>query len=343
MESHQLSDYTENDEEIEFKGQRVVIHKALPDLSHKKRRRFRYRWHGRKRYHQPPDDGTWSAEADVDSSQTEVNAHFPDVRLAEEDNFSIRSVQLEKRSTPVPGRSRLLPVTRTASKSCLPKCCFAGGCLTENSNCFSRRSATEGFETRSSPTRSCLAGGCQTGSAPARGCLSGCFRFWKRLLAFSLSTVGLTVLMFFYTVFGGFLFHYIESPREVATKHGVRESRRWHVNRLWNLTEQLNILHPDNWSRLAEEVVANYTLEVYKATKNDGWDGKGDGESELQWSFAGSMLYSATVITTIGNSIILTLSQLLWFNFYFLLVELLFQLVFILLYIGTARVQRQSR
>lgn len=270
MESHQLSDYTPNDEEIEFKGQRVVIHKALPDVSHKKRRRFRYRWHDRKRYHQPPYDGTWSAEADVDSCQPEVNAQSPDVRLAEEDDFSIRSIELENRSAPVRRRSRLLPVTCTASKSYLAKCCLAGGCLTESckiSNCFRRRSAGGSFETRSSPTRSCPPGSCQTGSSPTRGCLPGCFRFWKRLLSFSLSTVGLTVLMFFYTVFGGFLFHYIESPREVATKHGVRESRRWHVNRLWNLTEQLNILHPDNWSHLAEEVVANYTLEVYKATK----------------------------------------------------------------------------
>jgi len=32
-----------------------------------------------------------------------------------------------------------------------------------------------------------------------------------------------------------------------------------------------------------------------------GWDGNDDvTESELQWSFAGALLYAVTVITTIG-------------------------------------------
>lgn len=313
MESHQISDCTangSNDGAIEFKGHRVAsIHKVQPDIhvGQRKRRRFRYRWHGRKRYHEPPYDGTWSAESEVDSLPPgEANSHSPDVRLAEEDNFSIHSDQLSDRSSPLPVRSRVHPVTkRNHTGRCLAGCCLTGSCRT--SSCISRRSPTENYDTGSSPTRSCRPECCQAGCSTTGPCVSGCFRFLKRLLSFSLSTVGLSVLMFFYTVFGGILFHYIESPREVATKHGVRASRTWYVNRLWNLTEQLNILHPGNWSRLAEEVVANYTLEVYKATKFDGWDGKEDGEAELQWSFAGSMLYSATVITTIGNYIVIIL------------------------------------
>lgn len=316
MESNQLGEFAANgtnDEEIEFKGHGVATPKVQPDMSHKKRRRFRYRWHGRKRYHQPPYDGTWSADSEVDSYPPEGYPPSPDVQLAEEDHFSIRSLQLEDRSESLVGRTRPRRTTADRTRSRPPpvtaKSTFVGRCLTRGcltgscqaSSCFRGRSATESLETESSPTRRCLPGCCLTGGSSTGAFASACFRFWKRLLSFCLSTVGLTVLMFFYTVFGGFLFHYIESPLEVATKHGVRASRRWHVDLLWNLTEQLNILHPANWSRLAEEVVANYTLEVYKATKFDGWDGKGDGESELQWSFAGSMLYSATVITTIGN------------------------------------------
>lgn len=128
-----------------------------------------------------------------------------------------------------------------------------------------------------------------------------CVIFWKRFTAFLLSTIGLTILMIFYTIFGGFLFKWLEGPKEIQTKHGVRASLKWHVALLWNLTEQMNVLYPRNWTTVAEEVVNNYTRDVFMAIKEHGWDGKEDGEAGLQWSFASSMLYSATVITTIGK------------------------------------------
>ena len=40
-------------------------------------------------------------------------------------------------------------------------------------------------------------------------------------------------------------------------------------------------------------------VQVVSATKNYNWDGK--NTLEQQWSFAGAMLYSITVITTIGS------------------------------------------
>lgn len=128
-----------------------------------------------------------------------------------------------------------------------------------------------------------------------------CVTFWKRFTAFLLSTIGLTILMVFYTIFGGFLFRWLEEPKEIQTKHGVKASLQWHVALLWNLTEQMNVLYPDNWTTVAEEVVNNYTRVVVMAIKEHGWDGKEDEQAGRQWSFAGSMLYSATVITTIGK------------------------------------------
>ena len=90
--------------------------------------------------------------------------------------------------------------------------------------------------------------------------------------------------------------------------------RNLHIERLWNMTETLNVLHPDNWTHEATQILDNYTEEVYKATKNDGWEfDQGDvKEKELQWSFAGALLYSITVITTIGRCIILYCIPLLY-------------------------------
>ena len=65
------------------------------------------------------------------------------------------------------------------------------------------------------------------------------------------------------------------------------------------------------WSVSAETILRNYTRNVYMATKNDGWDGHlshvYDGIEEervvkSQWDFVGSLLFSITVITTIGMS-----------------------------------------
>ncbi len=122
----------------------------------------------------------------------------------------------------------------------------------------------------------------------------------KKFVAFLFSTIGLTCVLCGYTIFGGFIFMWLESPNEVQLKNEVQVTRKFYIEKLWNLTIELNVFHPQNWTDLANSILQNYTTEVYKATKYKGWDGK-DGETELQWTFAGSLLYSITVITTIGE------------------------------------------
>ena len=52
-------------------------------------------------------------------------------------------------------------------------------------------------------------------------------------------------------------------------------------------------------------VLSQFQEIVYKAVKESGWDGKDDhDQADLQWSFAGSLLFAVTVITTIGNDVI---------------------------------------
>ncbi|ESN93130.1 hypothetical protein HELRODRAFT_89246 [Helobdella robusta] len=125
--------------------------------------------------------------------------------------------------------------------------------------------------------------------------------YLKKFLGFLLSTLGLFILLTSYTIFGGFLFHRIESSKEVQTQLDVKTSRAYHVDKLWNTTKSMNILFRQNWSNVASKILRNYTMFVFNITKCDGWNGQDRNESaELQWSFTGSMLYSVTVITTIG-------------------------------------------
>ena len=76
-----------------------------------------------------------------------------------------------------------------------------------------------------------------------------------------------------------------------------------------------------NWSVLAESILRNYTREVYLATKNGGWDGQMSHLYDVieedsvvvtsQWDLAGSLLFSITVITTIGTSAVLNMMMMM--------------------------------
>lgn len=69
------------------------------------------------------------------------------------------------------------------------------------------------------------------------------------------------------------------------------------VMRLWNITERYNTLHVTNWSSEVVTVIQEYQAEVIAATER-GFDGKDIPDNV--WNFSGALLYSLTVITTIG-------------------------------------------
>ena len=70
-----------------------------------------------------------------------------------------------------------------------------------------------------------------------------CVAFCKRLVAFLLSTVGLSIVTVFYSLGGGALFQALESPHETRVKSRVNDSINWHVSTMWNITSELNVLY----------------------------------------------------------------------------------------------------
>ncbi|ESN89916.1 hypothetical protein HELRODRAFT_116717 [Helobdella robusta] len=125
----------------------------------------------------------------------------------------------------------------------------------------------------------------------------------KNLGSFLFSQVGLATMVILYSVMGGILFKAIEGPSEKKVKEIMRFKWDDTAGEIMNLAIHLNIptMNHTQFADIIKNVLYRYQEVIVMAVKNEGFNGKfGSDESSIQWSFAGSLLYAVTVITTIG-------------------------------------------
>lgn len=72
------------------------------------------------------------------------------------------------------------------------------------------------------------------------------------------------------------------------------------VDRLWSITEDLNILYRDNWTHLARNEMRHYQAEIVHALRRIMLEER--YSIRQTWSFPMSLLYALTLVTTIGQS-----------------------------------------
>lgn len=88
------------------------------------------------------------------------------------------------------------------------------------------------------------------------------------------------------------------------------------MENIWQITEHLNILYRENWTRLAEQEIIRFQEKLVKKINDEilanhagtftGATVNNDGPIErkvldYEWNFAKAFLYSLTVLTTIGK------------------------------------------
>lgn len=121
--------------------------------------------------------------------------------------------------------------------------------------------------------------------------------------------------MLLYTIFGAVVFMALEGGFRQESTLGSSKSaqnedslvgvlRTQTVERLWSITENLNILYKENWTRLAAEEVMMFQESLFKVLNDYEGNLNHLGYPQAhKWSFSSSFLYSLTLITTIGEFI----------------------------------------
>uniref|UniRef100_A0A8D8WM85 TWiK family of potassium channels protein 7 n=1 Tax=Cacopsylla melanoneura TaxID=428564 RepID=A0A8D8WM85_9HEMI len=142
-----------------------------------------------------------------------------------------------------------------------------------------------------------------------------------------LSTLGILFLVLTYTVLGALTFMSLESvppstdtplspthnrlsatPNKtlttptpsVVTPSKEDKMRSQTVQKLWKITEELNILYKENWTKLAEVEMVKFERDLIRRYNLYSNGGAGGIDGTHEWNFSNSFLYSLTLITTIG-------------------------------------------
>ena len=110
---------------------------------------------------------------------------------------------------------------------------------------------------------------------------------------------------------GGFVFKALESGFEQDVRKAIVIEREKLMNEMFRFVEaKLNSsANITDIARMVkektEDSLTKYSDFIYEQTTENGWDGKQDMDEENgmgeQWSFASSLLYAITVMTTIGK------------------------------------------
>ncbi|PSN36001.1 hypothetical protein C0J52_20000 [Blattella germanica] len=145
-------------------------------------------------------------------------------------------------------------------------------------------------------------------SKPRRRCCCHC---GASVNSSAFTCFGVCVLVLGYTLLGAFTFTALEggrsgagpSPGSVVLGEEVRART---VDKLWSITEDLNILYKDNWTRLAAQEVLKFQDTLVRNLRGGALHYP---HHHHRWSFSSSFLYSLTLITTIGEFPALTIMQ----------------------------------
>ena len=127
----------------------------------------------------------------------------------------------------------------------------------------------------------------------------------KKITTFMFSRVGLCFVLVGYVIIGGFIFQSIEGRHEEEKARNktlvsdlVKRDTEDLVNAIWNMTKYELVFHKKNYTNKLKEKLIVFQKNLTEAMK-DGYKGN-TNHSIIKWTFPGSVVYSVTIVTSIG-------------------------------------------
>lgn len=126
----------------------------------------------------------------------------------------------------------------------------------------------------------------------------------KIFLTHLFSTTGLCVLVVGYCCLGASMFVYLESKNELKIRYRMDYEKKKCIYDFWNYTITNNVLYPKLWRKMALNRIEQLEKIIINAVQKDGYS---LADKDGQWSFSSALLYSVTIITTIGKYFLLNI------------------------------------
>lgn len=121
-------------------------------------------------------------------------------------------------------------------------------------------------------------------------------RCCRNFVTFMCTQVGVGALIVLYAIFGALTFMHIEREYVDTTATLVLELRQNCSQKLWNITEEHNVVNKPQWVNETNTVLRAYQIEIAQIIKN-GYVGRSPAQ---MWSFPAALMFCLSVITMIG-------------------------------------------
>jgi hypothetical protein len=129
--------------------------------------------------------------------------------------------------------------------------------------------------------------------------------FCTKMTTFFFSRVGLCFLCVGYVALGGIIFKSIEGTHEEEKARNktlinsvVDYKTENLVLEIWNMTKFELVFHEKNYTNKLKSKIIDYQKNLTDAIK-EGYKGPAH-HNVTKWTYPGSILYSVTIVTTIG-------------------------------------------
>lgn len=114
------------------------------------------------------------------------------------------------------------------------------------------------------------------------------------------------ILIIIYCGLGAFIFRFVEGAFEAFYKCGVKRVKRDFLDSLWNYSHNMR---EDDWKSMARRKLMEFEEQLHAAHEA----GVHSYSGQKSWSFLNAVVYSLTVITTIGEAFHCHTFRITWF------------------------------